>query len=389
VLAAERAVTAQLLGDLGALAIALGGHAVAHFAGLLLRQLRGRLLVLGAVQFAFQVPALFQPAEGGAAIGRQFDRSLQGSDGLLQGRLGTAILQMAARTPAMTAMTAMTLDALSGGRALLGLGVSGPQVVEGWHGQPFGKPLGRTREYVSIVRAILARQKPVTPPVKTPPKAPAKTGTFTVSMTPFTTGVTGTIAFDPDPKNCPVCKLIRLVQIVRVFEKPGVDYPFPGAEAPREQVKTAADATKGVKANYFIDHLAGKCSKGNKCSLYYRDHAPNSTKSQDGSNDGATAAGHFAQAVKIQDGHWFTEPPPWYYPVRQSLGAALLAAGRPAEAEAVYREDLKQNRENGWSLFGLAQSLRAQGKTAEADQVQARFTQAWARADVTLTASRF
>jgi F420-dependent oxidoreductase-like protein len=76
-------------------------------------------------------------------------------------RLGTAILQMAARTPAMTAMTAMTLDALSGGRVLLGLGVSGPQVVEGWHGQPFGKPLGRTREYVAIVRAILARQRPL------------------------------------------------------------------------------------------------------------------------------------------------------------------------------------------------------------------------------------
>jgi F420-dependent oxidoreductase-like protein len=76
-------------------------------------------------------------------------------------RLGTAILQMAARTPAMTAMTAMTLDALSGGRALLGLGVSGPQVVEGWHGEPFGKPLGRTREYVSIVRAILERQRPL------------------------------------------------------------------------------------------------------------------------------------------------------------------------------------------------------------------------------------
>jgi len=76
-------------------------------------------------------------------------------------RLGTAILQLAARTPAMTAMTAMTLDGLSGGRALLGLGVSGPQVVEGWHGQPFGKPLGRTREYVSIVRQILARQRPL------------------------------------------------------------------------------------------------------------------------------------------------------------------------------------------------------------------------------------
>jgi F420-dependent oxidoreductase-like protein len=76
-------------------------------------------------------------------------------------RLGTGILQIAARTPAMSAMTAMTLDALSGGRALLGLGVSGPQVVEGWHGQPFGKPLGRTREYVAIVRAIFARQRPL------------------------------------------------------------------------------------------------------------------------------------------------------------------------------------------------------------------------------------
>jgi F420-dependent oxidoreductase-like protein len=76
-------------------------------------------------------------------------------------RLGTGIMQMAARTPAMTAMTAMTLDALSGRRFLLGLGVSGPQVVEGWHGQAYGKPLGRTREYVSIVRAILAREKPV------------------------------------------------------------------------------------------------------------------------------------------------------------------------------------------------------------------------------------
>jgi F420-dependent oxidoreductase-like protein len=76
-------------------------------------------------------------------------------------RLGTAIMQVAARTPAMTAMTAMTLDALSGGRFLLGLGVSGPQVVEGWHGQAFGKPLGKMREYVSIVRSILAREKPL------------------------------------------------------------------------------------------------------------------------------------------------------------------------------------------------------------------------------------
>jgi Flp pilus assembly protein TadD len=99
--------------------------------------------------------------------------------------------------------------------------------------------------------------------------------------------------------------------------------------------------------------------------------------------------GHLAEAVRLQDQHWFTEPPPWYYPVRQSLGVALLQAGRAAEAEAVYREDLRANPENGWSLFGLAQSLRAQGKTADAEAVDVRFRRAWTGADVTLTASRF
>ena len=77
-------------------------------------------------------------------------------------RLGSAIFQMPARTPAMTAMTAVTLDKMSKGRFLLGLGVSGPQVVEGWHGRPYGKPLRVTREYVAIVRRILAREEPVT-----------------------------------------------------------------------------------------------------------------------------------------------------------------------------------------------------------------------------------
>ena len=76
-------------------------------------------------------------------------------------KLGTAILQMPARTPANTAMTAMTLDALSGGRLLLGLGVSGPQVVEGWHGVSYARPLTRTREYVEIVRRAVAREEPL------------------------------------------------------------------------------------------------------------------------------------------------------------------------------------------------------------------------------------
>jgi len=76
-------------------------------------------------------------------------------------KLGTAIMQMPARTPAMTAMTAITLDQLSGGRMLLGLGLSGPQVVEGWHGRAYGKPLGKSREYVEILRKILAREEPL------------------------------------------------------------------------------------------------------------------------------------------------------------------------------------------------------------------------------------
>ncbi len=75
--------------------------------------------------------------------------------------MGTGIMQMPARTPAMTAMTTVTLDAMSGGRFLLGLGASGPQVAEGWHGQAYGKPLARTREYVEIVREILRREGPL------------------------------------------------------------------------------------------------------------------------------------------------------------------------------------------------------------------------------------
>lgn len=79
-------------------------------------------------------------------------------------RLGTAVAQISARTPTATAMAALTLDHLSGGRFVLGLGVSGPQVVEGWYGQPYPRPLARTREYVDIVRQVLRREAPVTAP---------------------------------------------------------------------------------------------------------------------------------------------------------------------------------------------------------------------------------
>ena len=76
-------------------------------------------------------------------------------------KVGTAIMQIPARTPTLTATTALTIDQLSGGRFILGLGVSGPQVVEGWHGVAFGKPLAKTREYVDIVRMVWKRERPV------------------------------------------------------------------------------------------------------------------------------------------------------------------------------------------------------------------------------------
>lgn len=79
-------------------------------------------------------------------------------------KLGTAVVQLSARTPTATAMASLTLDHLSGGRMILGLGVSGPQVVEGWYGEPFSKPLARTREYIDIIRQVLRRDGPVASP---------------------------------------------------------------------------------------------------------------------------------------------------------------------------------------------------------------------------------
>jgi predicted Zn-dependent protease len=98
---------------------------------------------------------------------------------------------------------------------------------------------------------------------------------------------------------------------------------------------------------------------------------------------------HFHEAAKIEDAGLYFEPPKWYYPIRHSLGAALLKAGRNSDAEKVYREDLRRFPENGWSLFGLAQALWAQGKSTEAAAAEARFRRAWSSSDVTLTASRF
>jgi len=102
-----------------------------------------------------------------------------------------------------------------------------------------------------------------------------------------------------------------------------------------------------------------------------------------------TAIAHLSRAVRLEDGLVYTEPSEMMFPTRHSLGAVLLDAGRPAEAETVYWDDLRRFPDNGWSLVGVVQALKAQGRNEQAAIVQARFDKAWARADVRLTSSRF
>ena len=102
-----------------------------------------------------------------------------------------------------------------------------------------------------------------------------------------------------------------------------------------------------------------------------------------------SAIAHLERAVRLEDSLVYTEPAEWHYPPRQALAAILLEAKRPAEAETVYWADLRKNRSNGWSLYGLMKALQAQGKTADAGLVEARFKKAWQRSDVTIADSRF
>ena len=101
-------------------------------------------------------------------------------------------------------------------------------------------------------------------------------------------------------------------------------------------------------------------------------------------NQNHEAVRRFERAVAAQDDLKYDEPPPWYYPVRESLGAALLRAGRAHSAESVYREDLRRNPESGWSLNGLAKSLSAQNNDAAAGITRERFVAAWRYADFSL-----
>jgi tetratricopeptide (TPR) repeat protein len=104
--------------------------------------------------------------------------------------------------------------------------------------------------------------------------------------------------------------------------------------------------------------------------------------------DYETAIASLAQAVRLEEGLIYTEPAEWHYPPRLALGAVLLDAGRPGEAETVYWQDLQDHPDNGWALHGLHEALLAQGKTPQATAIESRFKIAWAEADVTMDASR-
>ena len=106
------------------------------------------------------------------------------------------------------------------------------------------------------------------------------------------------------------------------------------------------------------------------------------------SGDNGTAIDLFSEAVALQDSLPYTEPPFWYYPTRQSLGEALMKAERYADAEEVYRNDLKEYPHNGWSMAGLASALEAQGETEEAMHLRHHFKDVWAKADVEIASSR-
>lgn len=134
------------------------------------------------------------------------------------------------------------------------------------------------------------------------------------------------------------------------------------------------------------DVLSGANSAGPILAMLYRALSGEIAKARGQRGEAVLA---FEQAVQMQDALNFNEPPDWPQSMRLYLGAALLDAGRAKDAEGVYREELRDLRDNGWALFGLWQSVRAQGRPADADDIRKRFDRAWKNADVVLSASAF
>jgi tetratricopeptide (TPR) repeat protein len=182
---------------------------------------------------------------------------------------------------------------------------------------------------------------------------------------------------EPKPRDCfPITTALwHFARGVALAAKNDLDKARAEQRAFVEVVKAVPkDAISGKNAAHDVLGIAEKMLAG---EILYRE----------GKTDDAIAA--LREAVRREDKLRYVEPPDWIQPVRHALGAALVDAGRHAEAEAVFREDLARLPENGWSLYGLARSLKMQGKPEDAAAVSARFEKAWQRADIKLTSSCF
>jgi tetratricopeptide (TPR) repeat protein len=208
----------------------------------------------------------------------------------------------------------------------------------------------------------------------------------------------------PDMETAPVAPIVALVRFGRWDDVLG--HPAPPAEWPYTRgvwhyarglaYNAKGQATEARRELGEIEKILAALPAERTVAFFFRAKNVLQLAANVLAGEMAAKAGDLASAERLlraavaeQDTHWFTEPPPWYFPVRNALGAVLLQAGRAGDAEQVYREDLRRNPGNGWSLFGLAQSLRAQGNIAAAAEAEDAFRKAWAQADVTLTASRF
>ncbi len=155
-------------------------------------------------------------------------------------------------------------------------------------------------------------------------------------------------------------------------------------DADRELAALDAVASEGALEEFWISGGLNQASTLLRIGVLHRGGELAAAR---GEYDEAVA--QLEASIAVQDDLAYMEPPPWYLPVRQALGAVLLEAQRPAQAETVYRADLDQHPQNGWSLFGLAESLRQQERGDEAALVERGFQESWQHADVTLVASRF
>jgi tetratricopeptide (TPR) repeat protein len=199
--------------------------------------------------------------------------------------------------------------------------------------------------------------------------------------------------------NYPTFALVRFGRWDDVLKEPMPPDDFPFAQAMAHYGRGIAFAATGKSAEAAaekaeLDRLAAAVPADATESLNSaRDLLAVASRALAGrialaAGDRARAVGELTAAVELEDKLKYAEPPDWYYPVRQSLGAVLLADGKPREAERVYRDDLARNPKNGWSLFGLAKALEAQGDS-RAEAARKEFADAWKHADVKLASSDY